>query len=314
MSGPVTPTDAPPDEAGEGAAPPCVERHRARETDVGGIPVRRALPKRVRRSLGAWCFVDHFGPVTGSTARMEVGPHPHIGLQTVTWLVDGEVLHRDSLGFEQPIRPGQVNLMTAGRGVAHAEETPTGAPEVLHGAQLWIAQPDATRDGDPAFEHHAELPVAVHGDARSTVLIGELDGHRSPARAHTPLVGASVALPAGGRATVPLREGFEHGLVVLVGRIQVGDEAVVPGELAYLGTGRAELPLAGGDEDAVVLLLGGTPFEATPLMWWNFVARTRDEIGTAWQAWQEHHDRFGTVASPLDRIDAPTPPWLETRA
>jgi quercetin 2,3-dioxygenase len=310
MSGPVTPTDAPPDEAGERAAPPCVERHQARETAVGGIPVRRALPKRVRRTIGAWCFVDHFGPVTGSTARMEVGPHPHIGLQTVTWLVDGEVLHRDSMGSEQLIRPGQVNLMTAGRGVSHAEETPLGAPEVLHGAQLWIAQPDATRDGDPAFEHHAGLPVVVHGDARSTVLIGELDGHRSPARAQTPLVGASVALMGGGRAEIPLREGFEHGLVVLAGRVEVGDATVVPGELAYLGTGRAALPMA-ASEESIVLLLGGAPFEDPPLMWWNFVARTRDEVSTAWRAWQERHDRFGKVASPLDRIDAPTPPWLE---
>src|SRR5690606_33874324 len=133
-----------------------VERSESRTTEVGGLSVRRALPRRGRRTVGAWCFVDHFGPSDGE-ARMLVGPHPHIGLSTVTWLVDGEVLHRDSLGTEQPIRPGQLNLMTAGHGVPHAEES--GPVPRLHGAQLWVAQPDATRTGPPAFEHHAELPV-----------------------------------------------------------------------------------------------------------------------------------------------------------
>src|SRR5689334_7924679 len=151
-----------------------VELGEGRRTEVGGIPVQRALPQRTRRTVGAWCFVDHFGPVAvtgsgGGGASMQVGPHPHVGLQTVTWVLDGEVLHHDSLGSEQLIKPGQLNLMTAGRGVAHAEETPAGAAGHLHGLQLWVAQPDATRHGPPAFEHHPSLPEAESGAAVATV-------------------------------------------------------------------------------------------------------------------------------------------------
>ncbi len=156
----------------------------ARAAEVGGLPVRRALPRAPRRTVGAWCFIDHFGPAgTERSDSMQVGPHPHVGLQTVTWLLEGEVLHTDSLGSEQVIRPGQLNLMTAGRGIAHAESArpSTGC----HGIQLWIAQPGATRTGPSAFEHHAELPQARFGDIVATVLVGELAGTTSPARHDT---------------------------------------------------------------------------------------------------------------------------------
>src|SRR5215472_8240103 len=142
-----------------------LELTEARDARVGAMGVRRLLPLRSRRSVGAWCFIDHYGPmsVDGSTG-MAVPPHPHIGLQTVTWLLAGNVLHRDSLGSEQMIRPGQLNLMTAGRGIAHAEESPAAHDPVLHGVQLWVALPDRSRHVAPGFEHHAQLPVTRIGD------------------------------------------------------------------------------------------------------------------------------------------------------
>jgi quercetin 2,3-dioxygenase len=306
----VTAVDA--DVLEEGTSEPCAgpefERLEAREADVGGITVRRALPKRHRRTIGAWCFVDHFGPTAvGASAPMQIGPHPHIGLQTVTWLVAGEALHRDSLGVEQLIRPGQLNLMTAGRGVSHAEESPTGSRGELHGAQLWVAQPDATRHGAPAFEHHEDLPRLELGGVVASVLVGRVGEAVSPARADTPLTG--VALEAtGGAAVVPLDPSHEHGVVVLDGSLEVEGQEVRPGTLAYLGLGRDELAL-GAVGPAHALLLGGAPFEAEPLMWWNFVARRREEIEEAWDDWETGADRFGAVASELERIAAPGLQW-----
>ena len=304
MSGPVTAQDAPP-EAGCGEPhAPQVELLPSREATVGGMGVRRALPRRQRRTVGAWCFADHFGPA-GPPLAMQVGPHPHTGLQTVTWLVEGEVLHRDSLGSEQLIRPGQLNLMTAGHGVAHAEETPGAYGGGTHGAQLWVAQPEATRDGPAAFEHHAELPRLALGSATVTVLAGEVGGERSPARTDTQLVGAEVAMP-GGRPVLPLAPAFEHALVVLDGTVVVGGEAIAPGVLAYLGVGREELALD-APGPARLLLLGGEPFGEPIVMSWNFVGRSREDVDRAAADWNAAHRRFGTVASPLARIPAPVP-------
>jgi redox-sensitive bicupin YhaK (pirin superfamily) len=181
----------------------------SRVAEVGGVPVRRALPRRGRRTVGAWCFADHAGP---TTLPMSVGPHPHMCLQTVTWVLDGEILHRDSLGSEQPIRPGQLNLMTAGSGVSHSEE--------------------------------------------------------------------------------PLSEGL------------MDSPGVEPGHLAYLGQGRTAVPLSGRGPSRA-LLLGGEPFGEEILMWWNFVARTGDELADARRSWEEDDGRFGRVASPLGRIPVP---------
>lgn len=279
--------------------------HRSRSTEVGGLPVRRALPWHGRRTVGAWCFVDHFGPVgPDRAAAMQVGPHPHIGLQTVTWLLEGAVLHTDSLGSEQLIRPGQLNLMTAGHGISHAESAQPGAGS--HGAQLWVALPEATRWGAPAFEHHADLPQVQVGGAVATVLTGELAGTRSPARADTPIVGADLVVR--GPADVPLQPGWEHAVVVLEGAATVDGERVEPGALAHLEPGRDGLRVEPYGP-ARMLLLGGEPFEAHPLIWWNFVARTQDEVEAAVADWNAGADRFGTVRSDLDRIEAPAPPW-----
>jgi redox-sensitive bicupin YhaK (pirin superfamily) len=308
VSGPVTTIDAPPGEAAASrGAPPEVEITLAREAMVGKIRVRRSLPRRERRTVGAWCFVDHMGPASVTeTASIDVGPHPHTGLHTVTWLIEGEILHRDSLGSEQVIQPGQLNLMTAGQGVAHAEEATGAYRGQLHGVQLWVAQPEATRHGPAAFEHHPELPRIELGPSEATILVGTFDGKKSPARADTPLVGCDALLHAG-RTQWPLEASFEHALVVLEGAVVVEGKTVEAGRLAYLGQGREELTLR-ADQTAHLLLLGGEPFAEPIVMWWNFVARSRAEVDAATRAWNAQSARFGSVASPLDRIPAPSVP------
>lgn len=268
------------------------------------MQVRRALPRRARRTVGAWCFADHMGPMTATPdVGADIGPHPHTGLQTVTWLTAGELLHRDSLGSEQPIRAGQLNLMTAGHGVSHAEQSTGSYEGTLAGIQLWVAQPEGTRHGPPAFEHHAELPRVDLANAVATVIVGELGGTSSPARRDTDHVGAELALP-GGATTIPLQPHHEHALVVLEGAVDVDGTTVTPGHLAYLGTDRDELGLR-SDGPSTAILLGGTPFDEQLFMWWNFVARTSDEVDAARTAWNDDDGRFGTVDSPLARIAAP---------
>src|SRR5436305_1836789 len=225
MSGPLDTQDSS-EQTVTTAQPPVVEVTDSREVTVGAMRVRRALPRRQRRTVGAWCFVDHMGPeqVTESHG-LDIGPHPHMGLHTVTWLVDGAVLHRDSLGSEQVIRPGQLNLMTAGHGVVHAEEAVDGYRGTLHGVQLWVAQPSETRDGDAAFEHHADLPKVKLGSAVATVLVGDLAGATSPARHDTAIVGADLDVRPGA-TTWPLRHDFEHAIVVLDGEVAIGEQVV----------------------------------------------------------------------------------------
>jgi quercetin 2,3-dioxygenase len=307
VSGPVT-GDGEALEVVDAPSAPCVEVSESRGADVGGTRVRRALPRRGRRTVGAWCFADHMGPVDVEERRgLDIGAHPHTGLQTVTWLVEGQVLHRDSLGSEQVVAPGQLNLMTAGHGVSHSEEATGHYRGGLEGVQLWIAQPDATRDGDPAFEHHASLPQVELDRGTVTVLVGELGGTSSPARRDSPLVGADLDL-GDGTSALPLRPGWEHALVVVRGAVGVDGQVVQPGSLAYLGAGRDELVLD-AVEPARVLLLGGEPLAEPVLMWWNFVGRSREELGAAYRSWQAQDDRFGRVASALPRIPAPPPYW-----
>jgi hypothetical protein len=309
VSGPVTTTDAPAEPQACAPDIATVEITDSRDSRVGGFPVRRALPRRERRTVGPWCFVDHMGPahVTADEGP-GVAPHPHIGLQTVTWLLEGEALHRDSLGSEQVIVPGQLNLMTAGHGVSHSEEGTGRVGGDLHGVQLWIAQPSATRDGAPAFEHHAELPRLDLGAAEATVLVGELGGVTSPARRDSDHVGVDLVLRAG-LATVPLQPDAEHALVVLTGDVSIDAHHVTPGRLAYLGVGRDEVVLS-VDSPARALLIGGVPFDEPVLMWWNYVARTRDEITQAHHEWTAATDRFGVVASTLPRVGVAPPPWV----
>lgn len=287
---------------------PSVELIPSRESVVGEMAVRRALPRTGHRTVGAWCFADHMGPVTvAADTGIDVGPHPHCGLQTVTWLVEGEVLHRDSLGTEQLIAPGQLNLMTAGHGVSHSEERTGRYTGQLHGIQLWIAQPEATRHGAAAFEHHAALPQVELDGSTVTVLVGAFAGAASPARHDTELVGVDVVVRS--RATLPLRPGFEHAIVVLDGALTVGATTVEPGHLAALGTGGDELTITPLTPSARLVLLGGVPLDEPILMSWNFVGRHRDELDAAHASWNADDGRFGTVASTLPRIPAPPPVW-----
>ncbi|ADP79055.1 pirin family protein [Pseudofrankia inefficax] len=316
MSGPVTGADTLVGQPGASTdPPPQVRLTDGRAQTVGAIPVRRTLPIRTRRTVGAWCFVDHMGPLAvgpdAGARGIDIGPHPHTGLHTVTWLMAGEVRHRDSLGSEQLVRPGQLNLMTAGHGVVHAEEG-TDYRGPLHGVQLWVAQPAATRDGPAAFEHHGELPRAEIGAAVATVLVGELAGAASPARRDSELMGADLVLRPG-RTVLPLRPDFEYALVVTEGAVLVangpaGEVVARPGQLAYLGAGRAEVTLD-VREPARALVLGGVPFGEPIVMWWNFVARTRAELTTSFEQWEARDERFGPVASELGRVPAPAPPW-----
>ena len=308
MSGPLTTDDAPATpEEGVTTGGPVVDLEPGRMTQVGSLPVRRVLPHRPRKTVGAWCFADHMGPVVpDAPGTLGIGPHPHMGLQTVTWLVAGEMLHLDSLGSEQLIKPGQLNLMTAGHGVAHAEEDP-GRSEMLHGIQLWVAQPEATRNGAPAFEHHHKLPRLELDGGDGTVLVGDYGGLESPARRDTEHVGVELLLrPPGG--ALPLRRDYEHALIVLEGSLRVADQVVEPGVLAYLGAARDECRV---DvlEPARALLLGGVPFQEKLLMWWNFVARTTEEASEARRQWVDKDERFGTVRSRLERIEVGRPPW-----
>ena len=282
---------------------------RSKDARVGAMPVRRALPRFERRMVGAWCFIDHFGPVGADRSDlMQVGPHPHIGLQTVTWLLEGEVLHTDSLGSEQLIRPGQLNLMTAGHGIVHAESArPGGAGS--HGIQLWIAQPQATRNGSPAFRHLPDLPQVDLEGGVATVLVGTLEGSRSPARTATPILGADVQLRPGA-TVIPLQDGWEHAVLVSEGAVDVDRVRVEPGALAYLGDDRDQVVVR-ATEPSRILVVGGEPFGEEIVMWWNFVARTNDEIEVARSDWKWGGERFPEVASPLGRIGAPRTPFAE---
>jgi redox-sensitive bicupin YhaK (pirin superfamily) len=257
------------------------------------MAVRRLLPLRARRSVGAWCFVDHYGPMSvDGVTGMAVPPHPHIGLQTVTWLMAGNVLHRDSLGSEQMIRPGQLSLMTAGRGIAHAEESPVEHDPRLHGIQLWVALPDASRLTEPAFEHHAQLPVTRQGGMTITVLLGSLAGELSPARAFSDIVGAELAAQSQSRERIAVEPSFEHVVFVTTGSALVDGTELSPGSLLYLAPGREVVPVA-TTAATTMMLLGGVPLGEPLLMWWNFVARTPQEMEAAVTDWRD--GRFGEV-------------------
>ncbi|MDX6390083.1 MAG: quercetin 2,3-dioxygenase [Streptosporangiaceae bacterium] len=282
------------------------ELTRARAAEVGGLTVRRLLPLRQRRTVGAWCFVDHYGPTSvDGVAGMQVPAHPHIGLQTVTWLLDGDVLHRDSLGTEQMIRPGQLNLMTAGHGIAHSEESPDGHDPGLHGVQLWLALPDPAREMAPAFEHHADLPALGRGGFDITVFVGSLAGNESPATVHSAIVGAEIGARRHAETRIPLPPGHEHVIFVALGSATAGGATLAPGTLLYLGTGHESVTLAAA-EGSRIFLLGGEPLGEPVLMWWNFVGRTADDIAAAAADW-DHGIRFGKVTGAAGE-PIPAPP------
>lgn len=291
-----------PDESNS-SGPELFESHQA---TVGRFSVARSLPVVGRRMIGAWCFADHFGPADVSPeSGLDVGPHPHTGLQTVTWITSGQVLHRDSLGSEQVIRPGEVNLMTAGQGITHAEEATGHYAGMLEGVQLWIAQTDATRHGEARFEHRDTLPRIAFSSFEGTVFAGAFEGQATGTTHDTPLVGLDAHVH--GEAAVPLDPTFEYGVISLAGDLEIESRSVSTGTLAYLRPGRDEVTLR--SSGAHVLLLGGQPFDEKILMWWNFVGRSADELDAAASQWTAQDDRFGRLTSDLPAFDAPEPYW-----
>ncbi|MEU2117367.1 pirin family protein [Streptomyces sp. NPDC016459] len=297
------------------AAEPVRELLSPRHVRLGeSTEVRRLLPNLGRRMVGAWAFVDHYGPDDiADEPGMQVPPHPHMGLQTVSWLHDGEVLHRDSTGSLQTIRPRELGLMTSGRAISHSEESPKQHARLLHGAQLWVALPDAHRHVEPHFQHHADLPQVTAPGLTATVILGELDGAASPGTTYTPLVGADLALTAGAETSLPLNPDFEYAVLAMSGEAHVDGVPVLPGSMLYLGCGRTELPLR-ATSDAGLMLLGGEPFEEEIVMWWNFVGRTDEEIRKAREEWMTS-DRFGEVKGyDGDRLDAPEVPAAHLKA
>jgi hypothetical protein len=274
--------------------------------------VMRVLPDRQVRMIGAWCFLDHYGPEDlGDRPGMQVWAHPHTGLQTVSWLLEGAVEHRDSLGSQAMVRPGELNLMTAGRGIVHSEISPPDRPSRLHGVQLWVALPAGVRDRTPDFAAYADLPelFSVPTDGvRGTVLLGELNGVRSPAEVHTPMGGADLVLGRGRTAVLGLDPTWEHGVFVVEGEVAVDGTAVALDELLYLGPGRAGMALT-SETGGRVLLLGGEPFAEEIVMWWNFIGRSHDEVVGYREAWVSRESRFPPVVDRDERVmEAPPLP------
>ena len=273
-----------------------------------GIDIQRTLPHRYIRTIGAWCFIDHFGPTEQENA-MSVAAHPHVGLQTVSWLFAGEVEHRDSLGSIQIIHPGELNLMTAGHGIAHSELSSTTAG-LMHGVQLWTVLPENARDGAAYFDHYNDLPVFKKEQLDIRLFVGELLGHTSPARTFSEMVGAEIDVPAGTMAQLPINESYEYGLLVVAGDLRVNDEQVPLEYLYYQPLGSEEFTIesTGG---AKVVLLGGVPFGEEIVMWWNFIGRTHEEIEEMRFDWESHSNRFPTFEDQVHgRIPAPAMPNL----
>jgi quercetin 2,3-dioxygenase len=295
----------------------AVEVLTPREVPLGGLramTVRRTLPQRTRSLVGAWCFLDHYGPdEVSDTGGMSVAPHPHTGLQTVSWLFTGEVEHRDSAGNHALVRPGELNLMTAGRGISHSEVSTPGTT-TLHGAQLWVALPDRARDSPPGFEHYA--PAAVTGPGwEARVFLGSLLGQVSPVATATPLLGAELLLSAGTTLELDVDASHEHGVLADTGVVSMGEREVKQHELAYVPPGSTTLTITAYD-DARLLLLGGPPFGEAIVMWWNFVGRTHEEVVGFREDWQAQlagggyaDGRFGIpVGDTLPPIPAPPLP------
>lgn len=251
--------------------------------DGDGLEVRRTLPTLGRSLIGGWCFLDHYGPEdVAEHGGMQVAPHPHTGLQTLSWLFAGEVEHRDSAGNHALIKRGEMNLMTAGRGISHSEMS-THSLATLHGVQLWIALPEAVRNSEPGFEHYVP-GVTTKDGVTARVFIGSLLDATSPVRTFSPLVGAQLDLEPGAGIDLELDAAMEHGLLLDQGSLLVDDVMLEPAELAYLATGRGSVRLTSVD-GARLMLLGGAPLNEQIVMWWNFIGRTHEEIVAFREQW-----------------------------
>ncbi|WP_392424600.1 pirin family protein [Barrientosiimonas humi] len=284
-----------------------------REVPLGGpraMTVRRTLPHRDRSFVGAWCFVDHYGPDdVAATGGMHVPPHPHTALQTVTWLFEGQVEHHDSGGYHAIVRPGEVNLMTAGQGIAHSEVS-TDDTQRLHGVQLWVVLPEADRDLPRRLQHFAAPESALGEGVHGRVFVGSLAGAESPIETATPLLAAEIRLEPGSDWQVEVDPGFEHAVLLDDGDVTLEGAALESGALAVTDPGRASLHLT-SEQGARIVLLGGEPYDEEIVMWWNFIGRNHDEVAAYRAEWEAGSDRFGDVPGydgGRDRLPAPALP------
>jgi redox-sensitive bicupin YhaK (pirin superfamily) len=273
----------------------------------GGFAVRRVLPSVKRRMVGPFVFLDHFGPMdVPPGGGMEVRPHPHIGLATVTYLFEGGIFHRDSLGYAQAIKPGDVNWMTAGSGIAHSERT---EPEMrrtgfrMHGVQTWVALPRAHEETAPAFEHveAAKLPAWREGGAELRLIVGSYAGRTAPTTHFSPIFYVGAELTAGAALSVS-PEHAERAVYVADGTVTMGDRALVVGDLAVLASGVAAGLVAGVD-GAKLMLLGGAAMDGPRHIWWNFVSSSKERIEQAKADWKE--GRFAKVPGDPEFIPLP---------
>ena len=279
-----------------------IEPRRIKLTTRSGVEVNRTLPHAKLKMIGAWCFVDHFGP-TKQTNAMVVAAHPHVGLQTVTWLIEGEVEHRDSIGSIQKIKPGQLNVMTAGHGIVHSElsirESTDGVIANLHAVQLWVALPAAASGVAPEFEHQADLPkLQLAEGVTATVLAGDFGGLRAATKTFSPLLGVELRIKAGHSVEIDLNQGFEHGFLLAEGQIAINGANLPVSGLEFIEIGAKTAKIKAFGQDSVVLLLGGKPFGEKILMWWNFIGRSHQDIVEARNQWNDHRNqgagaRFG---------------------
>ncbi|WP_432559420.1 pirin family protein [Granulicoccus sp. GXG6511] len=292
-----------------------------REVPLGGLramTVRRTLPTRERSLIGAWCFLDHYGPDrVAETGGMQVARHPHTGLATVSWLFTGAVDHLDSAGNSARVVPGELNLMTAGRGITHSEFS-TEDTETLYGVQLWFALPDSHRHGDPGFDHYRPEPIAIDG-GEILVFLGSLAGSTSPVETATELVGAELRLQPGAQLTLAVDPRHEHGVLVDTGSAALGEVQLAEGELGFAAAGSGTLEIAAGEHGARLVLIGGEPFGEQIVMWWNFIGRTHDEVAEYRDAYQHEittgePGRFGPWPDGTpDPIPAPPMPNMRLR-
>lgn len=280
-----------------------------RRAEIGqGTVIKRALPSRHKRMIGAWCFLDHAGPVSFPQGDgLDVGPHPHIGLQTFTWMIEGTLMHTDSIGSKQLIRPKQVNLMTAGQGISHTEVAPEQETH-MHAAQLWIALPDTKRNMPPRFDHYPELPVVSRDGVEFTVLVGEFLETRSPVEVHSPLLALDLTAAETVRTRLQLNPAFEYGFMALEGTAHINQHELNEDNMVVLEPGLQDIEIE-LHQGARVLLLGGEPFESAILLWWNFVGRTQDELSEARDQWVNQDPRFGSIPDYNGpRLEAPALP------
>ncbi|WP_168405674.1 pirin family protein [Acinetobacter indicus] len=280
-----------------------------RRAEIGqGTVIKRALPSRHKRMIGAWCFLDHAGPVSFPQGDgLDVGPHPHIGLQTFTWMIEGTLMHTDSIGSKQLIRPKQVNLMTAGQGISHTEVAPAQETH-MHAAQLWIALPDAKRNMPSRFDHYPELPVVSRDGVEFTVLVGEFLETRSPVEVHSPLLAVDLTAAETVRTRLQLNPAFEYGFMALEGTAHINQHELNEDNMVVLEPGLQDIEIE-LHQGARVLLLGGEPFESAILLWWNFVGRTQDELSEARDQWVNQDPRFGSIPDYNGpRLEAPALP------